>query len=190
MTATRKKKIVVGVSGASGAVYAKSLFRKLRLISEQIEACGVIFSDTGKAVWSHELPNDQIDEIPFTIYSNDDFFAPFASGSAKFDTMIICPCTMGTMGKIASGLANDLMSRSADVILKERGKLILVVREMPFHLIHINNMKIITEAGGIICSASPSFYSLSSSLEELIETVTDKVLKLAGLEIDSYRWSE
>ncbi len=96
---------------------------------------------------------------------------------------------MGTLGKIASGIAGDLISRSADVILKERKKLILVIREMPFNLININNMKLITEAGGIICPASPSFYSLPSSFDELIETVTDKVLVLAGFETGSFRWS-
>jgi len=186
----KKKKIVVGITGASGAIYAKSLLQKLQLIDVQTEICNIVFSDNAKAVWKHELPEDQINDLPFTVYDNNDFFAPFASGSAKYDTMIICPCTMGTMGKIAAGLANDLISRSADVILKERGKLILVIREMPFNLVHINNMKTVTEAGGIICPASPSFYSLPSSLDALVETVTNRVLDLAGFEVDTYMWSE
>lgn len=190
MITAKKKKIIVGITGASGAIYAKSLLQKLSLIPEQIETCNIILSENGKAVWKHELPECQINEFPFIVYDNDDFFAPFASGSAKYDTMIICPCTMGTLGKIASGLANDLISRSADVILKERGKLILVIREMPFNLIHIKNMKKVTEAGGIICPASPSFYSLPSSLDALVETVSNRVLNLADFENDSYRWSE
>jgi len=190
MITAKKKKIIVGITGASGAIYAKSLLQKLSLVPEQIEICNIIFSEYGKAVWKHELAEDKIDDIPFNVYDNKDFFAPFASGSSKYDIMLICPCTMGTMGRIASGIANDLISRSADVMLKERRKLILLIREMPLNLIHINNMKIVTEAGGIICPASPSFYSLPSSLDEIVETVTNKLLNLAGFEIDSYRWSE
>lgn len=184
-----KKKIVIGITGASGSVYAKSLLQKLNTIAEQIELCNVIFSEYGEAVWKHELGEEKIEDIPFKIYNNKDFFAPFASGSAGFDTMIIIPCTMGTMGRIASGIADDLISRAADVMLKERRKLILVTREMPLNLIHINNMKAITEAGGIICPASPSFYSLPSSIDEIVQTVSNRVLDLAGFDIDSYRWS-
>ena len=114
--------------------------------------------------------------------------APFASGSAKFDTMIVCPCSMGVLGRIASGMSNDLTTRAADVILKERRRLILVLRDTPFSLIHINNMKLVTEAGGIICPASPSFYSKPQTFEELAATVIDRVLDLVGFELDTYRW--
>jgi 4-hydroxy-3-polyprenylbenzoate decarboxylase len=116
--------------------------------------------------------------------------APFASGSAKYDTMIVCPCSMGTMARIATGVSNDLMTRAADVILKERRKLILVPRDTPLSLIHINNMKTITEAGGIIAPASPSFYSRPKNFEDLARTVVDRLLDLAGFDLDSYRWSE
>jgi len=104
--------------------------------------------------------------------------------------MIICPCSMGTMGRIASGISNDLTTRAADVILKERRKLILVTRDTPLSLIHINNMKIITEAGGIICPASPSFYSRPQTIEQVASTVIDRVLDLAGLEVKTFRWKE
>ena len=104
--------------------------------------------------------------------------------------MIVCPCTVGTMGRIAAGLANDLITRSADVVLKERGKLILVLREMPYSLIHINNMKLLTEAGAIIVPASPSFYSKPETKEEIIATVTDRVLEIAGFQIKRFRWGE
>jgi len=97
---------------------------------------------------------------------------------------------MGTIGRIASGISNDLVSRAADVILKERRKLILVARETPYNLIHLQNMKQITEAGGIICPASPSFYSLPKSFEELAATVIDRVLQLADFSLTSYRWGE
>ncbi len=152
-----RKKIVVAVSGASGAIYTKVLFDKLILLKGDIDAIGVIMSDNAKEVWKYELDEETYKNYPFDFYSKTDFTAPFASGSAQFDTMIICPCSMGTLGRIASGVSDDLTTRAADVILKERRKLIMVVREMPFNLIHINNMKTVTEAGGIICPANPSF---------------------------------
>jgi 4-hydroxy-3-polyprenylbenzoate decarboxylase len=116
--------------------------------------------------------------------------APFASGSAKYNTLIICPCSMGTLARIATGISNDLITRAADVILKERRKLILVTRDTPLNLIHINNMKTVTEAGGIICPATPSFYSKPQTIEEVAATVIDRVIDLAGLEQDSYRWGK
>ena len=114
--------------------------------------------------------------------------APFASGSARYGTMIVCPCSMGLMARIATGISDDLPTRAADVILKERRKLILVPRDTPLSLIHINSMKTITEAGGIICPASPSFYSKPATFEALAATVVDRVLDLAGFDLESYRW--
>ena len=147
-------------------------------------------SDNARDVWKYELGNENYQNYPFDFYSKNDFMAPFASGSARYDTLIICPCSMGTLGRIASGISNDLTTRAADVILKERRKLILVVRDTPYNLIHINNMKTVTEAGGIICPASPSFYSKPNSFEQLAATVIDRIMDLSGLEIDSYRWNE
>ena len=184
----RKKKIVVVISGASGAIYAKVLLDKLLLQQSQIDTVGVVMSDNAKDVWKYELEKDSYLEYPFKFYSKHDFTAPFASGSAQFDTMIICPCSMGTLGRIATGMSNDLPTRAADVILKERRKLILVVRETPYNLIHINNMKAVTESGGIICPATPSFYSRPQSIEAVASTVIDRVLDLADLSNDSYRW--
>lgn len=183
-------KLIIGVTGASGAIYAKILFQKIKSLFPQIEECGVIFSKNAKTVWKYELGNEDYADIPFKIYEPNDFFAPFASGSANFDTMIICPCTMGTLGRIASGISNDLMIRSADVILKERRKLILVMREMPLNLIHLENMKIITLAGGVICPASPTFYSKPKDISELCETVIDRVISIAGLKTDSFSWGK
>ncbi len=185
-----KHKIVVAITGASGAIYAKVLLQKLQQLAEQIETVGVVMSDNAKDVWKYELENTDYQQLPFTIYNKNDFFAPFASGSARYNTMIICPCSMGTLGRIASGISNDLTSRAADVILKERRKLILVTRDTPLSLIHINNMKTITEAGGIICPASPSFYSKPKDFDALASTVIDRVLDLAGLELPSFRWGE
>ncbi|KQR71076.1 UbiX family flavin prenyltransferase [Pedobacter sp. Leaf176] len=186
----KKKKIIVAVTGASGSIYAKLLFDKLSELDGQIEAVGVVMSDNAKDVWLFELGNEGYSDYNFTFYNKNDFNAPFASGSAKYDTMIIVPCSMGTLGRIAHGISNDLISRAADVVLKERRKLIAVVRDTPFSLIHINNMKIIAEAGGIICPANPSFYSLPKTIEEVAETVVNRVLDIAGFDLESYRWQE
>lgn len=185
-----KRKIIVSVSGASGAVYAKVLFDRLLALKSQVDKVGVIMSDNAKDVWKYELENELYKNYPFDFYEKHDFMAPFASGSAQYDTMIICPCSMGTLGRIASGVSNDLTTRAADVILKERRKLILIVRETPYNLIHINNMKTATEAGAIVCPATPSFYSKPTSIEQIALTVIDRVIDLCGIENDSFRWSE
>ena len=185
-----KHKIAIGITGASGSIYAKVLLDKLTQLKNQINEVSLVFSDNAKAVWSLELGNEDYKNYTFKTYDKNDFFAPIASGSAKYNTLIICPCSMGTLARIASGISNDLITRAADVILKERRKLILVTRDTPFSLIHINNMKTITEAGGIICPASPSFYSKPKTFEELAATVVDRVIDLAGIEQDSYRWGE
>ncbi len=186
----KKNKIIVAVTGASGAIYAKVLFDKLLLLNNQIEKIGVIMSDNARFVWKQELGNTEYVKYPFTFYEKMDFMAPFASGSANYKTMIICPSSMGTMGRIASGVSNDLTTRAADVILKERRRLIIVARETPLSLIHIKNMKSITESGGIICPATPSFYSIPKNFEELAATVIDRVLTLAELKHKSFSWNE
>lgn len=183
-------KIAVAVTGASGSVYAKVLLDKLILLKEQTQEISLVFSDNAKDVWQHEIGNDDYKNYPFKIYSKTDFFAPFASGSAKYNTLIICPCSMGTLARIATGISNDLITRAADVILKERRKLILVTRDTPLNLIHINNMKTVTEAGGIICPATPSFYSKPQTIEEVAATVIDRVIDLADLDQKSYRWGK
>jgi len=185
-----KLKLIVAVGGASGAIYAKVLFDKLLLLNDQLENVGVVMSDNAKDVWNYELGNDDYKNYPFTHYDKNDFMAPFASGSARYGAMIICPCSMGTMGRIASGISNDLTTRAADVILKERRKLVLIIRDTPLNLIHINNMKTVTEAGGIICPASPSFYSKPQSFEQLASTVVDRSLDLVGLQQNTYRWND
>ena len=185
-----KLKLVVAVSGASGAVYAKVLLDKLVAMSDQIEQVGLLMSDNANDVWKYELGNEDYKSYPFTRDEKNDFMAPFASGSAKFGAMVICPCSMGTLGRIAMGISNDITTRAADVILKERRKLVLVTRDTPVNLIHINNMKAVTEAGGIICPASPSFYSRPQTMEQLAATVIDRVIDLIGLRQDAYRWGE
>ena len=185
-----KKKIVVAIGGSSGSIYAKVLLDKLTLLHDQIEAVGLVMSENARYNWDYELGNGDWKNYDFKVYEKMDFMAPFASGSAKYETMIVCPCSMGLMARIATGISNDLVTRAADVILKERRRLILVPRDAPLSIIHINNMKIVTEAGGIICPASPSFYSRPTTFEELAATVIDRVLDLAGFDLTSYRWGE
>lgn len=184
------KKIVVAVTGASGSVYTHLLLKKLLLYKDQWQELSVVMTENAKEVWKIELGNEDYKQLPVKIYQQQDFNAPFASGSGQYDTMIIIPCSMGTLGRIASGISNDLISRAADVILKERRKLICVVRDTPYNLIHIRNMETVTLAGGIICPATPSFYSKPTTIEEVAATVVDRVLDLAGIDIKTYRWGK
>ena len=182
------RKIVVAATGASGSVYFKLLLDKLSSLQAQWDEVAVVMSDNAMQVWETELGTKFQHNYPFRFFDKNDFSSPIASGSGQFDTMIIVPCSMGTLGRIAGGISNDLITRAADVILKERRKLILVVREMPYSLIHIRNMETVTLAGGIICPATPSFYSRPSTIEEVASTVVDRTLDLAGLDISSFRW--
>ncbi len=184
----RRHKIIVAITGASGAIYAKRLLQKLTELQASIDDVGIIMSDNAKLVWEEELGNRDFEQIPFKIYQKNDFFAPFASGSARYEHMIVCPCSMGTLARIASGISNDLLSRAADVILKERRNLILVTRETPLNLIHINHMKTVTEAGGIILPASPSFYSNPDNFDQLADTVINRCIDLIGLDSKGFRW--
>ena len=183
-----KHKIIVAITGASGSIYAKVLLDKLVLVQNQIDTVAVVMSKNAMQVWEFELGSKSYEDYPFTMYSKDDFMAPFASGSAQFTTMIVAPCSMGSLARMAYGISNDLVSRAADVILKERRKLILITRETPLSLIHINNMKTITEAGAIILPASPSFYSLPKTFEDLAATVIDRAIDSIGLQQDTPRW--
>lgn len=184
-------KIVLAITGASGSIYAKLLLDKLLGIKEQWNELSVVMTENAKLVWKTELENDPDvyrDSNVVKFFSQQDFLAPFASGSGNYDIMIVAPCSMGTLGRIAGGISNDLITRSADVILKERRKLICVVRETPYNLIHIRNMETVTLAGGIICPATPSFYSKPKTIEEAAATVADRVVDLAGLKINTFRW--
>ena len=182
------QKIVVAVTGASGSIYAKVLLDKLTHISDQISELSLIMTPNAKEVWKTELENEDYNNLSAIQYHQQDFNAPFASGSGKYNTMIIIPCSMGTLGRISSGISNDLITRAADVMLKERQKLICVVRETPYNFVHIKSMETITLAGGIICPATPSFYSKPKTIEEIASTVVDRVIDLAGLNQATFRW--
>ena len=182
------KKIAIAITGASGSIYAKLLLEKLVELTTQIEELSIVITDNAKFVWQTELGNKDYDKFSARYFAAKDFTAPFASGSAKYDALIIAPCSMGTLGRIASGISNDLITRAADVMLKERKKLIFVIRDTPYNLIHIRNMETVTLAGGIICPASPSFYNNPKTIEEAVQTVVDRVIDLAGLNSSSFRW--
>lgn len=185
-----KQKIVIAVTGASGSIYADLLLKKLQQMKSQLDELALVMTVNAKEVWRIELENNSYENFSGKIYGQQDFDAAFASGSGQFNTMIIIPCSMGTLGRIASGISNDLISRAADVILKERRKLICVIRDTPYNLIHIRNMETITLAGGIICPATPSFYSKPTTIEDVASTVVDRIIDLAGLQNESYRWGE
>ena len=183
-------KIVVAITGASGSVYPRLLLGKILAMKDQYDDLAIVMTENAKHVWETETGNDEYKNLPVKNYSTTDFTAPFASGSGKFNTMIIAPCSMGTLGRIAAGVSNDLITRAADVVLKERRKLICVVRDTPYSLIHIRNMETVTLAGGIICPATPSFYSLPKTIDEVAATVVDRILDLAGFDIKTFRWGK
>ncbi|MGQ9847009.1 MAG: UbiX family flavin prenyltransferase [Bacteroidales bacterium] len=182
-------KLIIAITGASGSIYAEKLLYDVLHYSNY--SITLIFSEIGKKVWSYELKKDiPTENERINIYQNNDFFAPTASGTANYNYMVIVPCSMGTLGRIAHGISNDLISRSADVMLKEKKKLIVVPRELPYNLIHLKNMTALSEAGAIILPASPSFYSHPTEIEQLIETVTDRILSFIDIKKNSFEWGK
>jgi 4-hydroxy-3-polyprenylbenzoate decarboxylase len=191
LSENKNRKVVVGITGASGSCYAYQLLKKLVSADICPDNIAVIFSANGLKVSEYELGMATLVEVSkqFKVFDNSDFMTPFASGSSSFDTLIVAPCSMGTLARIASGVASDLISRTADVMLKERKRLILMTRETPLNSIHLKNMLRVTNAGGIICPASPSFYSKPVDMESLISTVTERILSLAAIDCpDKYEW--
>lgn len=184
------RKIILAITGASGSIYALKLLESLKKLKEPPSEIAVVLSDTAKEIWEYELGEKFVPVSPAKVFENNNFHAPFASGSSTYGTMIICPASMGTIGRIAGGISDDLICRAADVILKERRRLIVVPRETPYNLIHIRNMEILTRAGAIICPATPNFYCKPVTIDDLVMTVVDRIISLAGFENDSYRWME
>jgi len=191
MTSTRPRKIVVAVGGASGSIYAQRLLASLAAVRDSGQAIevGVCFSRAGEEVWKHEI--GAAPETPFNRYGLNDFRAPFASGSAGWDAMVVIPCSSGGLARIAHGISDDLIGRAADVMLKERRPLVLVFRETPLSLVHLENMSAVSRAGATILPASPSFYSHPTSIEALVDTVNARVLDHLGVDNKLMpRWGE
>lgn len=175
-------RIVIGVTGASGQVYAKKVIEKISKMPE-VEL-DIAFTDTGMQVFMDET-GENVDAFRafsnVKIIDNHGYYNRNASGSNAADAMIIVPCTMGTVGRIASGSTSDLISRIAEVQLKERRRLVIVPRETPYSLIHLRNLLTLTEAGAIVAPASPSFYSNPSSLDDLTDQFADRIIAIAGI---------
>lgn len=183
--------IGIAVTGASGSIYADLLlsffieYQKDNDLNIQLT-----YSSNAATVWQEELENDKLNHYKnvFQFYPKNDFYAPMASGSSDTEALIIIPCSMGTLGRIAHGISDDLITRAADVMLKESKKLVLVPRETPYNKIHLQNMLQLAEAGAHIIPASPSFYSQPKTIEELCMTTVHRVLKSVGIKTDSFKW--
>jgi len=186
----KERKVIVAITGASGSFYAQKLLDKLYHLKTPPSEIAVVFSDNAREIWKYETGKKLVVKRPAKIYANSNLYVPFASGSSDYDTMIICPASMGILGRIANGISDDLIARAADVIIKERRRLILVPRETPYNLIHIRNMETLTLAGAIICPSTPSFYSKPKTIDDLVMTVVERIISLAGFDADTYRWME
>jgi 4-hydroxy-3-polyprenylbenzoate decarboxylase len=197
------KNIVVGITGASGSIYG------LRLVDELLRAehqVAILLTNAGRQVLAFETglalaetPQECLEQLKeyyqqaekLTHYGLDDFFSPVASGSSAPDAVVICPCSMGTAGRIAAGLSDNLLERVADVALKEQKKLLLVPRETPFNQIHLENLLRLSQAGAQILPAMPAFYQRPRSVEDLVNFVVGKVLDNLGVEHQLFkRWGD
>lgn len=179
-------RVILAVTGASGAIYARQCAERL-LRAPQVERIALIVSDNGRRVMEYE--GERLPESERIVrYDNGDMFCPAASGSARYDAMIVVPASMGSIGRIAAGVSSSLIERAADVMLKERRKLVFVVREAPYSALHLRNMAALTDAGAVIVPASPSFYPHPATIEELAATVTERALSQAGVDIPHYEF--
>ena len=182
------RNVVLAVTGASGSCYARRFLERASVL-EGVKV-HLLMTDTARDVWRHELGSDPVPGR-YPLIENGSFFNPFCSGSSAADVMVVLPCSMGTLARIAAGTADDALARIADVQLKERRARILVPRETPLSLIHLRNMTALTESGAIIAPAAPGFYSRPDSLDDLVEGFVARLLQLAGLApLDpAYRWN-
>jgi 4-hydroxy-3-polyprenylbenzoate decarboxylase len=184
-------KILVAVTGASGAIYAKRLLEALAVAQKSDASLEVVvcFSTNGHLVWRHEIGGEP--NHGFREFANDDFACSFASGSALWHAVVAVPCSVGRVGRIASGMADDLIARAADVALKERRKLILVVRETPLSLIHLENLLTVARAGAIVLPAAPSYYTRPATVDAVVDTVVGRVLDQLGISASlAPRWGK
>jgi 4-hydroxy-3-polyprenylbenzoate decarboxylase len=183
-----RRKIVVGITGASGAPYAKRCLMRLGELAEKGEVeLGVCASPTAAEVWSLECGGDMREEIGHKLWGARDFKAPFASGSAGWHAMVVVPCSMGTAARIAHGVSDTLLTRAADVMLKERRPLVVVPRETPLSVIHLENLATLARAGAVVLPAMPSFYGRPESIPALLDTVVGRILDHLGVEASFVR---
>lgn len=178
---------MVALSGASGAIYAPRLLEALPSAYHRIyltaseNALGIVRSELGLESLEDMVPEES--QSRFKMLDSADLSAPPASGSHDYDGLVIVPCSMGTVGRIASGVSNDLVTRAADVCLKERRKLVLVIRETPLSLVHLRNLTALTEAGATVLPAAPAFYGRSTAIRDLVDFVVDRILQALGTDV-------
>jgi 4-hydroxy-3-polyprenylbenzoate decarboxylase len=178
---------IIGITGASGALYAHRLLRHLKDLGAEVH---LVLTEHGRQVVAYEGQKALYD-LADKVYRNDDLFAPIASGSFRHRGMIVAPCTMATLGKLAHGIGDSLLARAADVCLKERRKLIVLPRETPMHAVHFRNQAILSDLGAVVLPANPSFYLKPQTIEDLVDTVLARVLDHLGLDHPvSKRWRE
>ena len=180
--------IVVAITGASGVVYGIRLLEELKKLNEDT---ALLITDPAKIILKYELnmEEDEIKKLSTVIYDPKDLTASINSGSFRFNSMVIVPCTMKTISAIATGYASNTITRSADVVLKERRKLVLVPRETPLRSVHLENMLKISNEGGIILPAMPGFYHKPQSIDEVVNFVVGKILDVLGIENQLFkRW--
>jgi 4-hydroxy-3-polyprenylbenzoate decarboxylase len=181
MTAPAKRRIVVGVTGASGAVYATRLLERLRAADCETH---LVATPAGVLNTHHELGLDRraLEALADVTYNPADIGAAIASGSFATAAMVVVPCSMKTLAAVAHGLCDNLLTRAADVTLKERRRLVLMVRETPFNLAHLRNMTAVTEMGGIVYPPLPAFYHRPTSIDELVNDTVERVMALVGVD--------
>ena len=174
-------RVVVGITGATGAVYAVRLLQRLKAAGRETH---LIVSPAGVLNAHHELGLDRkaLEALADVAYNPADVGAAIASGSFATDAMVVAPCSMKTLASVALGLSDNLLSRAADVTLKERRRLVLMVRETPFNLAHLRNMIAVTEMGGVIFPPLPAFYHRPQSIDELVDDTVERVLALIGVD--------
>ncbi len=187
-----KKKIIVAITGASGSIYPYYLLQSLADKQDLIDECCIVFSDNGKNVWEYELkmPFHYFQAEHFRYADNNNLFDAISSGSSAYDAMIIVPCSMGSIGRMATSISNDLISRSADVMLKEKRRLIIVPRESPYNTIHLQNMTALSQVGAMIVPASPFFYHYPETIEQLVLPFTERLLLYMDLPSCHFNWGE
>ena len=181
-------KVIVAITGASGAIYARQTLEVL-IVHPDVERIALILSDHAEDVMQAEGVTPPTSER-IVRYANSDMWASVASGSARWDAMVVVPASMGTVARIATGISRTLIERAADVMLKERRRLVIVVRETPYSLIHLRNMTTLTEAGAVVLPASPSFYSHPKSLDDAIMTVVERIIAHVGVSQPHFEWGK
>ncbi|MFY7698333.1 MAG: UbiX family flavin prenyltransferase [Legionella sp.] len=182
-------RLIIGISGSSGIIYG---IRLLEILKEMPIETHLVVSKAAQLTRAYETDRSisELKQLADVYYAYNDIGAAIASGSFKTMGMIIAPCSMKTLAEIAHGLSGNLLARAADVVLKQRGRLVLMTRESPLHLIHLNNMVAVTQAGGIICPPVPTFYHKPQTIADLIEDTVGRVLDLFDLDSGFKRWGE